>query len=655
MVNAPLEAALARAFALLPQPALAEQQAREILRAVPGHPQALLVLGAAQRRQGRLEDANATLAPLAERQPQAPAVHVEWALVQAAQGQLPPAIASLRRAVRLNPALPGVWRHMGDLLSQAGSSAEAQEAYARHLESAISDPTLMRAAEAMHEGDLPRAEHMLRAHQAQYPTDVAALRMLAEIGTRLGRDADAEKILLYCLELMPCFALARHNLAIVLFRQNRAQEALPHIESLRKSDPHDPDYRALHAACLAHLAEFAGATDIYEKLLADFPEQPRIWLSYAHVLRTLGRRDEAQRAYRIAIAKAPHMGEAYWSLANLKSGSFLHAETQAMQAQLARGDLGAEDRFHLHYALGYVHEQDGDYARSWSHYAAGAKLRRAELTYSAAETTRQLARTRALMDAGFFAARAGWGCHDEAPIFIVGLPRSGSTLIEQILASHSQVEGTQELSEIANIARLLGRHRRTEDRYPETLADLDQASCRDLGERYLARTRIYRKAGKPIFIDKMPNNFIHAGLIHLILPCARIIDARRHPMATCFSAFKQHFAKGHHYSYDLDELGSYYLDYLALMGHFDAALPGRVHRVQYERMVLDTEGETCGLLAYCGLDFEPVCLRFHENERPVRTASSEQVRRPVFREGLDQWRHYEKWLGPLAARLEGEC
>jgi len=258
------------------------------------------------------------------------------------------------------------------------------------------------------------------------------------------------------------------------------------------------------------------------------------------------------------------------------------------------------------------------------------------------------------MDAAFFADRAGWGCDDEAPIFIVGLPRSGSTLIEQILGSHSQVEGTQELSEMANIARFLGRNSRTDDRYPEMIADLDAGALAGLGRRYLERTRIYRKTSKPIFIDKMPNNFVHAGLIHLILPRARIIDARRHPMATCFSAFKQHFAKGHHYSYDLDELGRYYLDYVALMAHFDAVLPGCIHRVHYEDMVGDTETETRKLLAYCGLEFEPACLRFHENDRPVRTASSEQVRQPIFREGLEHWRNYAPWLGGLEERL-GNC
>jgi len=649
---APLETALNRAVALLPQPDLAERQAREILRAVPGHPQALLLLGAALRRQGKLTAARDTLAPLAGSQARAPSVHAEWALTQAALGEVPAAIASLRHAIGLNPGLPGVWRHLGDVLTQAGDTKGADHAYGRHVESAINDPALMQAAVAMNDGRLPEAEHLLRAQLRQYPTDVAALRMLAETGTRLGRDADAEKILLQCLALMPSFALARHNLAVVLFRQNRPEEALPHIEILLAQDGKNPNYGALHAACLAHLADFASATKAYENVLANYPLQPKIWLSYAHVLRTTGRRAESLRAYRTAIAQAPHLGEAYWSLANFKNEALTGAETETMHAQLARDDLGVEDRFHFHYALGFVYEQQAEYEKSWMHYAQGARLRRAEITYDADRTTRQLARTRALMDAAFFAVRAGSGCHEEAPIFIVGLPRSGSTLIEQILASHSQVEGTQELSEIAGIARLLGRNSRTDDRYPEAIADLDAAALAGLGWRYLNRTRIYRKTSKPVFIDKMPNNFIHTGLIHLILPRARIIDARRHPMATCFSAFKQHFAKGHHYSYDLDELGRYYLDYLALMAHFNTALPGRIHRVHYEHMVADTEGETRKLLAFCGLDFEPACLRFHENDRPVRTASSEQVRQPIFRQGLDQWRHYATWLTPLAARLE---
>jgi hypothetical protein len=324
--------------------------------------------------------------------------------------------------------------------------------------------------------------------------------------------------------------------------------------------------------------------------------------------------------------------------------------------QLERPDLPVEDRYHFHYTLGYVLEQAGDYERSFQHYAEGARLRRREIDYDAGQTTARLQRIRTLMTADFFAERAGVGCPDEAPIFIVGLPRSGSTLIEQILSSHSQVEGTLELPTIIDIVHELGRRGSGEDVYPAVLADLSPQAFADLGARFLERTRIYRKTARPIFIDKMPNNFVHVGLIHLILPRARIIDARRGAMAACFSAFKQHFARGQHFSYDLRELGLYYRDYVALMTHFDLILPGRVHRVHYETTVDDLEGQTRRLLNYCRLEFEPACLRFHENTRAVRTASSEQVRQPIYREGLDQWRRYEPWLSPLASALhEPDC
>jgi len=651
LTTVPLAEAIRQAIALLPTPALAERQAAEILRSVPNHPEALLILGSAERRQGKTRQAYTTLERLARAQPSAAAVHAEFALVLAEIGHTEHAIAATRHALTLNPALPGIWRQMATLLTQAGQPAAAEAAWARHVEEAARDPTLLRAADAMNTDRLPEAEHILRTHLAQHPTDVAALRMLAEIGTRFGRDADAEKILTQCLALMPGFSRARYNLAVVLFRQNNAADALPHLEILRAADPSHPDYANLHGACLALTGDYGRSIEVYDRVLADFPDQPKIWLSTAHALRTAGLRDRSVTAYRTAIAQAPEMGEAYWSLANFKNEAFTDAEHAAMRAQLARADLGTEDRLHFHYALGYMLEQQAQYAESFEHYAAGAALRRGEVTYNADHTTAQISRTRALMTTAFFAQRAGVGCHDEAPIFIVGLPRSGSTLIEQILASHSQVEGTMELPEMANIARDLGRTTRDDSTYPEMLATLDAAAFARLGERFLARTRIYRKTGKPIFIDKMPNNFVHTGLIHLILPRAKIIDARRRPMAACFSAFKQHFAKGQHYSYDLVELGRYYNDYLALMSHFDDVLPGRVYRVQYENMVENTVEQTKLLLEACGLAFEEECLRFHENARAVRTASSEQVRRPIFRGSLEHWRNYESWLGRLAETL----
>jgi len=324
-----------------------------------------------------------------------------------------------------------------------------------------------------------------------------------------------------------------------------------------------------------------------------------------------------------------------------------------MRTQIASAALGPEDRFHFEVALGKALEDAAAYEASFRHYAEGNRLRRQQLRYDADENRAFVDRSKALFTPQFFAARAGAGCTAPDPIFIVGLPRSGSTLIEQILASHPAVEGTMELPDILGIARDLGGRTTpgVPSRYPEILGGLDAGALQELGERYLRQTRVQRHSDAPYFIDKMPNNLAHVGLIHLILPRARIIDARRHPLACCFSAFKQHFARGQGFSYDLTDVGRYYRDYVELMAHMDRVLPGRVHRVIYEQMVADTEGEVRRLLDYCGLPFEAACLRFYENARAVRTASSQQVRQPIYRDAVDQWRHYDHWLGPLRAAL----
>jgi tetratricopeptide (TPR) repeat protein len=376
-------------------------------------------------------------------------------------------------------------------------------------------------------------------------------------------------------------------------------------------------------------------------------------MSQGHALKTAGRQAESIEAYRRSIELEPSLGEAYWSLANLKTYRFAPAEIEAMATQLARGDLGAEDRLHFHFALGKAMEDAGDHAAAFAHYAEGNRLRRTTLAYDADETTALVRRAQSLFTPDFFASRRGSGAPSPDPIFVVGLPRSGSTLVEQILASHPAVEGTMELPDLLGLVReLSGRTRRSEpSKYPDALAELGPEALRALGERYLAQTRIQRKTDKPFFIDKMPNNWAHVGLIHLILPNARIVDTRRHPLSCCFSAFKQHFARGQGFTYSLEDVGRYYRDYAALMAHFDSVLPGRVHRVHYERMVEDTETEIRRLLAHCGLEYDERCLHFYENDRAVRTASSEQVRSPIFRDAVDHWRHYEPWLGPLRQAL----
>jgi hypothetical protein len=370
-------------------------------------------------------------------------------------------------------------------------------------------------------------------------------------------------------------------------------------------------------------------------------------------LKAVGRKSDSIAAYRQAVALAPTSGAAYWSLANLKTFRFEPAELGALRANLQREDLPFEDRVNLEFALGRALEDHQQFAESFEHYAAGNSLRATAAPFDSARTTAHVARTKALLTREFFAARTGWGSFADAPIFIVSLPRSGSTLLEQILASHSQVEGTRELADITTIARQLGRSNDNADisMYLQALAKLSATDVAHLAEAYLEETSIYRRSGRERFTDKMPNNFLHIGLIHLMFPRAPIIDARRHPLACGFSCFKQNFASGQLFTYDLEKLGGFYRDYVELMEHYDAVLPGRIHRVYYERVVADLDGEARRLLSYCSLPFEAACLQFYQNSRSVRTASSEQVRQPIFSEAVDHWRNYEPWLGPLKEAL----
>jgi tetratricopeptide (TPR) repeat protein len=606
-----VEVALAHARRLLDaRPDAAAQQAREVLRVVPRSASAHLVMGLAL---ARLDD---------------PAGALE----------------ALQRAAALDRDNPEIWRALADQAVAAGEAETADAAYAQLIRCSTADPVLMSAAAALCEGALPEAERMLKARLRSDPSDVPAIRMLAELATRLGRYVDAENLLDRALELAPGFLGARHNYAVVLYRQGKGPEALAEIETLLAAEPANPGYLALKGAALTLIGDYEGSIRLYEQVLARHGGQAKVWLSLGHALKTTGRQDEAVAAYRKSLELAPALGEAWWSLANLKTRGFGAADEAGMRAALAQPGLSDDDRLHLHYALGKAAEDRGDHARAFEDYSEGAHLRRAQVGYDADAVAAQMAEIRAAFTPQLLADHPADGALYLDPIFIVGLPRSGSTLIEQILASHSAVEGTMELPDLAAIAKGIAG-------YPSGVAALSPGELRALGEAYLERTRIQRRSGRPLFIDKMPNNFVHAGLIRLILPNAKIIDARRHPMATGFAAFKQHFARGQHFSYDLTDLGRYWADYARLMDHFDAVMPGVVHRVFYERMVEDTEREVRRLLDYCGLPFEPACLNFHETKRAVRTASSEQVRKPIFRDGLSQWRNFEPWLEPLRAAL----
>ena len=649
--TASVDVALAHAARLLAtDPALAGEQATEILRVVDGHPMALLLLGASHAARGEVQQAVEILRELCRAHPRWPQAQLELGFALGRAGHRSEALAALRRAVALKPDLPRAWLAIGDHLMAIGDSEGADAAYASHVRFSTGDPALLAAATALCEGHIPQAEAQLREHLRRAPTDVAAIRMLAEVAARLGRDDDAEVLLARCLELAPGFHAARQNHAFVLNRCNRHAEALDEAGVLLAADPGNPGYLNLKAVILSRIGDSDQAIALYEAILATHPNHPKLWTSYGHALKTAGLQDRAIAAYRKSIELDADHGEAYWSLANLKTFRFDDVDVQAMQERLARHDLATDHRHHLEFALGKALEDAGDYAGSFQHYLEGNTLRKATAPYSASDTTTRAGHARQVYTREFFRQRAGYGSDAQDPIFIVGLPRAGSTLIEQILSSHSAVEGTMELPEIISISRAL-RKRAQAASYHDVLAGLDAAELRALGERYLDRTRIHRMSGAPLFIDKMPNNFAHIGLIHLVLPNAKIIDARRHPLACCLSGFKQHFARGQNHTYDLDDLGRYYRDYVGLMAHFDEVLPGRVHRVIYEDMVDDTEGEVRRLLANCGLPFEDQCLRFFENPRAVRTASSEQVRKPIYREGVDHWRHYEPWLEPLKSAL----
>ncbi len=649
-----LQVALAHATRLLEtNPALAAEQALEILKVLPSHPDAMVLLARARRRSGDSAAAIEVLQPLLRTPAGGVAAWFEYGQALGDAGRGDDVIQALRRTVALQGNHAEAWHMLSEHLLAIGDYAAGDAAYARYVQCSVRDPLLQQAAAAMVRNDVPKAESLLKRHLQQQPTDVPAIRMLAEVAARCGRNEDALHLLERCLELAPGFSAARYNYAVLLHRLNDPQRALAEVERLLAASARNPSYRNLHAVVLSRVGEYGRSAQAYTELLAEYPTNAKLWLSYGHVLKTEGRQDDSVRAYRQGIAHDASFGEAYWSLANLKTFRFGEGDLAEMQAQVERPGLDSASRAQFHFALGKAFEDSRDYAKSFEHYDRGNALHRAAHPYDAELNSRRLARLKTVFSQDFFGQRAGSGCPAADGIFIVGMPRAGSTLLEQILSCHPAVEGTTELPEIITMAKDLRAQAESTDIavYAEVLARRTDAELREMGERYIERTRIHRKTDRPFFIDKMPNNFLHVGLIHAILPNAKIIDARRHPLGCCFSNFKQYYARGQNFSYSLGDMGRFYRDYVELMAHFDAVLPGRVHRVLYERTVDDTETEVRRLLDYCGLPFEPACLRFFENDRPVRTASAEQVRQPIYRDGVEQWRNYEPWLGPLRHAL----
>ncbi len=630
--------------------ALAASEQR--LAALPENRDLLLITAVSLRHLRRIPEALAMLQRLERLQPHFSRLHQERGLCFVQRKDARAAIEALLRAVNLNPALPNSWSMLEGLYRMTGAAADAETA-AQHVETLKALPAeVVTATSLFSDGDLAPAEQIIRAFLLRQGDDPEAMRLLARIALAHDVLDEAELLLGAVLAAAPDYRAARYDYAQTLIKRQKFFEAVQHIDQLLAVEPSHPDYRTLAATAAVGLGQYDRALAIYRGMLADMPGSWDVPLWMGHALKTVGRVPEAIEAYRAAAAARADFGDAYWSLANLKLYRFTDDELARMRAQEASPTIGLADRWHLCFALGKALEDRGEFAESWSYYERGNALKRSESRYRPEihETNTRLQRE--VCTRVFFQARAGWGAEAPDPIFVIGLPRAGSTLIEQILASHSQVEGVQELADIQRIVlEIAGTSPDDDDpRYPAVLADMTAEDFRRLGQRYLAETRVYR-TDRPFFIDKMPNNFRHVGLIHLMLPRARIIDARRDPMSCCFSNLKQLFAQGQEFTYSPDDIARYYRTYLALMRHWDDALPGRILRVQHEDVVADLEGSVRRLLDHCGLPFEPACIAFHKTARSVRTPSSEQVRRPIFRDGLDQWRAYEPWLRPLRTAL----
>jgi tetratricopeptide (TPR) repeat protein len=637
----------------LRQLAAALHATEALLGTVPENRDVLYLRAAAQRLSGDIPAALRTLTQLERLHPRFCGLYQERGHCHVALRQAPQAIAAFLSAVKINPALPASWRLLESLCRMAGRSEQAEQA-AAHIATLQQLPTAVVTATALLcDGELAPAEELIRTYLRTQGDHIEAMRLLARIEVERDLLDEAQVLLEKVLELAPDYQLARFEYAQLLARRHLHLAAREEVERLLAVDPHDRNCRTLHALTLVGLGQHEQAMQIYRQLLAGAAQPAQIHLSIAHSLKTLGATEAAIGEYRAAAAARPGYGEAYWSLANLKTYRFPDEEIDSMRAAEATSATALVDRYHLCFALGKALEDRGAHERSFDYYSRGNALKRSASGYRA-ETIEGGARLqREVCTAALFARHVGCGAPAPDPIFIVGLPRSGSTLIEQILASHSAVEGTQELADLPRLVAVLQGREAHDDpaAYPQVLARLTAADFRRLGEQYLRDTRAYRAAGRPRFIDKMPNNFRHIGLIHLILPNAILIDARREPMACCFSNFKQLFALGQTFTYGLEDIGRYYRTYLELMRHWDNVLPGRVLRVHYEDVIADLEGSVRRLLDHCGLEFEPGCLAFHQNTRSVRTASSEQVRQPIYREGLEQWRNYERWLGPLREAL----
>jgi tetratricopeptide (TPR) repeat protein len=630
--------------------ATAERMLRALAAQCPGEVNCQWLLGVALLDQGKVPESVSSLEGLLARAPDFASARVDLARAYRRAGRAAQAREEVRRVLQKEPHHHRAWLAYGDALVELGQYDDARIAFER---ARLVDPQRARIEEATAAlacDDRRKAESILRAILQEDPSHAAALCGLAAVSLAADRAHDAERLLRHALKQTEYLPLAYRGLAPALMALGRLEEADAVTRHLRQIEPESPQSWVTTAGVATRLMRQEQALEAYERAARLKPEEVGLRMSVGHVQKTLGRRSDSEASYKAALQMDPGRAEAWWSLADLKNYFFSDAEVASMQRLLASDARERTNEAQLNFALGKAFEQRRLYTQSFACYARGNALRRRDAPFDIEGFQRRSARVRAFFDAAFFAARPGSGDASAAPIFIVGLPRSGSTLLEQILASHSRVEGTMELPNILNIVSQFDDMAAGRDAYPESVAAAAAAQLCALGKRYLEETASLR-SGRAHFTDKLPNNFSHVGLIHAILPNATVIDARRHPMDACFSTFRQHFAEGQTFSYDLEDLGRYYRCYLSLMDHWDAVLPGKVLHVQYEQLVRDPEASIRRLLEHCRLPFEPACLSFHETQRSVRTASAEQVRQPIYTTGVGYWRHFEKELEPLRAAL----
>ena len=641
---------MAASLLLRTDPAEAARQADLLLQRAPGHAQVSLLLALACLRSDDGPRAVAVLQVLAAQQPDSAVTRLELGKAYLACGRNADALLAFEHAVELDERLAEGWKQLSAQLEAAGRTVDSDRAYARYYALLANSAALIDARVALAENRLLAAESVLTRRLEVAPNDVVARRLLAEVATKRDNNLEAERLLCECLVTEPAFAAARFDLARSLHLQQKHLQSWPHIERLLAADPECIEYIQLKAQTLRFLGRTAEALAVLHRAAESDPGNAEAWVHYGDLLREVGESDRSIEMYRRALAANPRSGSPYWSLANLKTFRFTEADVEAMRKLREDPQLKARDRVSLEFALGKAMEDVALYERAFEHYTRGNALQRSSMAYDADAVSEDVLHCRALHTREFFAERAGWGSPRPDPIFIVGLPRSGSTLLEQILGSHSQIEATMELADIPNLAiEVIASD--ASRRYPAALTTLERHRSDTYAARYLDQTQHRRTAGTPRFVDKMLGNFAFVGFIHLLFPNASIIDIRRHAMASCFACYKQLFARGSNFSYEFTELGQYYRDYVSLMRHIDDVLPGRVLRIGYEDLVANPESEVRKVLDYCGLPFEEECLRFYDQKRIVRTYSSEQVRRPIYSDAVDQWRHYEPWLGPLKDAL----